>query len=65
MTKPAPIRQADIRRAIKAARAEGWRSVSITMPDGVVLTLNDAAPLASSGQKTVQDQTSDLSNFEV
>lgn len=40
--RPAAITQADVARAIRAAKQEGWRAVRLVLPSGATIELNDS-----------------------
>lgn len=42
--RPALFTEYDLRRAIKAAKKEGWKSVTFETKDGVTITLGKDAP---------------------
>ena len=39
--RPAAITQADVARAIRAAKQEGWRAVRLVLPSGATIEIGD------------------------
>lgn len=45
--RPAAVTQADVRRAIRAAKQEGWHSVRVTVPGGATIEIAEAPVIHS------------------
>ena len=41
--RPALFTEADLRRAMRAAKKEGWKTVTVQTKDGVTITLGEEA----------------------
>jgi hypothetical protein len=60
MSKRATFKQSDVRRVIRAAKAEGWRHASVTV-NGVTISVSET-PLDTVAHN--KDDGADLRNFE-
>lgn len=53
----AAVTQADVARAIRAAKQEGWHSVRIVMPGGGVIELGEDKPSPHESTAPVERET--------
>lgn len=54
--RPAAITQADVARAIRAAKAEGWRGIRLVLPKGAVIEITEQ-PVTAPEQPVEQKRT--------
>ena len=56
-TRPAIFTESDLRRAMKAAKREGWNRIEVTTPEGFKVVCELTTPKATTAEEEAKGET--------